>query len=1102
MSSLKRTFHQELVLNQWVLSLFGMSSIHDFKNRFHLDRAQYEGLDEDGSSIFYRELKHGELIDFERITEDDLLRYDLNIVKYWSLITEKRNREAGQTLHMKYFQYLSLLFTEIYLDWYFHRPEELLHELNTQRESHNEDEKALQLAEYTTRDLSKIAFWSATGSGKTLLLHVNIHQYLHYYKAKTGRNFPDKIIVLTPNEGLSHQHVEELQLSGFHAELFNKDQSLPNPGAVDVIDIHKLGDRQGDKTVDASSFEGDNLVLVDEGHRGTSSYGGKWLERREQLVSKGFAFEYSATFGQAVGSNNKERRAVERVYAKCILFDYSYKYFYDDGYGKDALILNMDRAHYEEHGSKYFTACLLSFFQQQWLWREYPHLVMEYSIAKPLWVFVGHTVTGGKITSNEDKSTASDVLKVVNFLGWFLNNPEQVKPWLEEFIKNDATIVNSKNISIFHDRFTALKRYQYLGADALYRDILKHLFNTNSRQRLRLVNLKGSDGELALCVGNAKPFGLINIGDDAGLFQRASEYEQEFETARDDFGTGLFETINQEDSELHVLIGAKKFTEGWSSWRVSTMGLLNIGQSKGAQIIQMFGRGVRLKGKDFSLKRTTPLDRKVRPLKNTHFEKLETLNIFGVGADYMNEFKQYLHEEGLPDEEEILEINFSTAQNRPAHKLITLQLKDGYKDNQRKGFKRKNFPALYEIPDAFKGKIKDIPQARLDMYPRVKALQTRGAESTASDDRREQHPLNISLFPFFDWDRIFLEIHHYKLERSWSNLRLDKKSLRRFCEASQRWYTLYIPKEALKITSFQKVRYQEDILIQLLKTYTHHFYNTLKLAYEGQFMETTFIENDHPSLLSGYMLEFEKTAVGKAHHDRFQELQKIVEDKDLQKAAQWGENADRGIVAISFKQHLYYPLLAILDSKDLPIKIRPMAFDSRSEVDFIRNLEEYYQSKEGKQQIGHRSLYLLRNPSNRKKGLGFTLAGSFYPDYLLWLVDPQSNEQWLSFIDPKGLRNMNLIGATNDGPAQDPKLGLYKEIKHLEHKLNADKGDDTRLHLNSFILSATDFNELINTGDFITEKALEEMHVFFMRSDVPIGSPMHYLTRMFDRILA
>ena len=58
----------------------------------------------------------------------------------------------------------------------------------------------------------------------------------------------------------------------------------------------------------------------------------------------------------------------------------------------------------------------------------------------------------------------------------------------------------------------------------------------------------------------------------------------------------LFERINESNSTVEVLAGARKFIEGWNSWRVSNMGLLNIGRSEGSQIIQLFGRGVRLRG--------------------------------------------------------------------------------------------------------------------------------------------------------------------------------------------------------------------------------------------------------------------------------------------------------------------------------------------------------------------------------------------------------------------------------------------------------------------------------------------------------------------------
>jgi hypothetical protein len=53
-----------------------------------------------------------------------------------------------------------------------------------------------------------------------------------------------------------------------------------------------------------------------------------------------------------------------------------------------------------------------------------------------------------------------------------------------------------------------------------------------------------------------------------------------------------------------------------------------------------------------------------------------------------------------------------------------LALKDGYKDNQKLGFKRTHFPWLYEIPTQFQGKIKP-PHVVLDLYPRVEALSSK-----------------------------------------------------------------------------------------------------------------------------------------------------------------------------------------------------------------------------------------------------------------------------------------------------------------------------------------------------------------------------------------
>jgi len=55
-------------------------------------------------------------------------------------------------------------------------------------------------------DLTKLAYWMATGSGKTLVMHINFLQYHKYNK-----ELLDNIILITPNQDMSKQHLDELR---------------------------------------------------------------------------------------------------------------------------------------------------------------------------------------------------------------------------------------------------------------------------------------------------------------------------------------------------------------------------------------------------------------------------------------------------------------------------------------------------------------------------------------------------------------------------------------------------------------------------------------------------------------------------------------------------------------------------------------------------------------------------------------------------------------------------------------------------------------------------------------------------------------------------
>ncbi len=139
--------------------------------------------------------------------------------------------------------------------------------------------------------------------------------------------------------------------------------------------------------------------------------------------------------------------------------------------------------------------------------------------------------------------------------------------------------------------------------------------------------LKGGEGELALKVGENEPFGVINVGDAKKLFDLC-EATTGLVTTEREFSGSLFKGLNERGNRINLLIGSRRFTEGWNSWRVSNIGLMRIGATEGAQIIQLFGRGVRNKGYGWSLRRSREALLPPGVERPRYIDLLETLNVF------------------------------------------------------------------------------------------------------------------------------------------------------------------------------------------------------------------------------------------------------------------------------------------------------------------------------------------------------------------------------------------------------------------------------------------------------------------------------------------
>ena len=1042
-------FAHKLVLNKWLLGLFGVERFEQLAE--HLRDETLEGLDENNVHRFH----HALTAHFAELTELPpalLLEYDQNIVSITQRLNDRRITRGEAPVMWKYFQYLTLLFTEIYLERYFRDPQALLKALNGRIASFNDGKpEADQIAPFDeTTDawpqLNKVAYWSATGSGKTLLMHANILQYQHYLETHGRRRDLNRIILLTPNEGLSHQHLAEFDVAGISAELFDKDgRGLFAGQAVEIIDIHKLKDEMGDKTVAVDAFEGNNLVLIDEGHRGASSgEEGAWMRFRNALCERGFSFEYSATFGQAV----KNSAALTNTYARNILFDYSYRWFYGDGFGKDYQILNLDTDTQENHLELYLVACLLAFFQQQRLYGKCEAAFRPFNIDKPLWIFVG-----GSVTATLAKKDASDIIQILRFLARYVADRAGSIQRIQRILSDGLPTASGRNL--FAGRFLYVNTTG-LSATQIFDETLNVLFNAPGGGALHVENLKGATGEVALRVGDNEPFGVINVGDDAKLV-KLCEDDPALVVAERDFSGSLFHGINKPDSKVNVLIGSKKFTEGWNSWRVSTMGLMNVGATEGSQIIQLFGRGVRLKGYGLSLKRSTRTllpDGVTRP---KHVGTLETLNIFGIHADYMAQFRDFLEEEGLPVNDERAEFLLPVIKNLGTQKLKTIRLKktiNGVSTEFGDAFRKLGPVPTLGLPEEYLQK----NQVVLNWYPKIQAMKSGGVVGGDADAAPNQTYLTWRHIAFLDLDRLFFELERFKAERAWHNLNLTRAGIEHLL-ADSSWYRLLIPEEELAFNSFEKVRLWQEIALALLKKYTERYYTFRKREWELPHLEYQELAAEDPNLLG--IAESTAEPYYRILLEQSQEeiKQKLEELKTAIEAGQLKDVDFNGLKTIWFGRHLYQPLL-YLDQNIVEISPAPL---NKGERQFLLDLKAFHDDDSGF--FKGKELYLLRNLS-KGRGVGFFEAGNFHPDFILWLLI--GDRQHVMFVDPKGIRN---LGAT------DPKIQFYETIKEIELRLG-----DPKVVLDSFIVSNTPSHEMKKLWG-IDKPAMQTRHIVFQEED-------------------
>ena len=909
----------------------------------------------------------------EAYDPEQLLRLPVEALERIQNFLEDYNYLTGNKFELRYYQVLALLFTEQFFA--------------DQARGAGGGQEAQRM----------LAYWMATGSGKTLVMHLNILQYLHHFCRKENARL--QIVLTTPLANLIKQHERELE-----PYIRQLNETYNNRIELTIDTTQGLLQKEDDYFHLPENGEIRRLILVDEAHIGlTSQQSGKFRELRNRLnVGTSFLFEYSATFHNVA-------KELEHEYDKAIIYRYDYARFYGDGYGKDhffkPIAADTVAAESDEEIKDNLDEC---FWVMEQKLRTFKRLQADeqqdtdLTAHRPLMAFMGHTVENPKDEGKNDE--VSDIQKVLDYLA-ALNDAER-----------------SRFRSVFGSDITGL---------------------------LTVARNPENSSELLLSYGEGKKWGMINVGDAVSFYNAIENprIETRVEVIADP--NLHFENLDNDSSPINVLIGSRKFAEGWNSYRLSVIDLINLGSSKGNLIIQIFGRGVRLRGKGGDGKRRNiehnPDYYRLRQKDpEGDIRRLETLTVFSLRRSYLERFLKEIHAGGVP-----LQSSFKIQVNPTLFK-VDVNTSVNFEDYRHK------LPIFKQGNTVGSG---------------IKRVVLNGGEIhyTYLDEGTERHGTisnwRIQTLDYrTDKQRATPDVYEDLQEsnqkyRCYLNRAKLAAIIRREAEKnqlelySQEWREpaildfltfvkeiRYRPPDTDPITWTDRLNRQVviDVTRKLRNRINAHI-NHANYIYEplkrDDFLYAYTVTKEFPTQAA---LDTFTKQVAKVGSDALQQNPQ-TQIKALQ-------------LLLRGHRHIYEPLMrpqeeVIGEYHD--VKVSPDRLNA-GERKFVEDLTDYIKRRSRRNE--RYEFYLMRNI--RKIGIYLESdEGSYYPDFVLWAVDTERMLTHILFIDPKGQRG--IIDDKTLDYQNHPKVKLArksedKTLGTLEKRLAAEQGGT--FCLNSFLL--------------------------------------------------
>lgn len=805
--------------------------------------------------------------------------------------------------------------------------------------------------------INRMAFWMATGSGKTLII-IKLLELL--WRLGCAGEIPQhNLLVLAHRDDLLEQlriHVDEFNARN---ELFirlrdlreypdtkREVASLFREREVTVFFYRSdnLSNEQKERIVDFQNYDDNGrwFILLDEAHKGD-----KEESKRQHIYSimsrNGFLFNFSATF-------TDKRDIISTAY------DFNLARFIENGYGKHITIMKQenrafrDKEDYTEDEKKKVvlkTLLILAYLQRSF--EKVQHEAGTRVYHRPLLLVLVNSVN----TEDSDLKLFFQQIKDIGKGEFDTRVWGQAKKELRQELANGPQLM-------FEEKELKLDLVLYDSLEP--EDIFKTVYNADNPSDIEVWVRPSNRQEIAFKLKNAdRPFALIKIGDiSAWLKDKLDGYDvlQGFDDE------GFFQRLNEDNSYINILMGSRSFYEGWDSNRPNVTTFINIGTETEARkfILQSIGRGVRIEPFAGSRKRLQNLYNagheeacNLYPQIKDIVQPLETLFIFGTNRNTL-----YTVIEKLDLED----------QNKSSHS-IELEV------NQ----------------ETVDGRLLLVPTYRSADQPLVEQEKEKMGKFKIAVQELEMLQQYIS---YLSDKRLLIALHN----ASPHQLKLLEQCMNNHDEYINTRTDRYYGRVDLAIDQLLKyfcVVPEELNRFKLLENEINHFKH-IKVYIENitELHEKIIRVKERPNKIAELRRKFDAQELS---FDEFLRQIESVPEKEIYCVN--GQN-----LQIKHIVHHYYTPVILSDNEKIDFISHIIRHPS--EVRFINDLEEYI--KQGENKFNSFDWWVFSKIDESTDGIYIPYFDPntnryrpFYPDFIFWLK--KGKNYYIIFADPKGIRH-------------------------------------------------------------------------------------------------